>query len=187
MVAPGPSVTVSAVIVAAAPPLCGLPGAPGVEALGKVRVGKRQHGSGQQRGVDRAGLADGQRTDGHAGRHLDDGQQAVEAAESGGLHRHGEDRKRRQRRRHARQMRRPSGAGDDHLVAGALRAAGEGIQPLGRAVGRDDPRLMADLELVEGLGGMRITCQSDWLPMMTATGGASAWLARAFSWQVWRG
>jgi hypothetical protein len=51
-------------------------------------------------------------------------------------------------------MRSAAGAGDDHLVAGSLRAAGEGIQPFGRAVGRNDARVMADLELVEGGGGM---------------------------------
>ncbi len=43
---------------------------------------------------------------------------------------------------------------DDHLEARALRPLGESIEPVGRAVGGNDPRLVSDRQGVEGLGSM---------------------------------
>ena len=58
------------------------------------------------------------------------------------------------RRRHAGQVRGAAGAGDDHLEARGLGALGEGVEPVGRAVGRDDAGLVGDAERVERLGGV---------------------------------
>ena len=85
------------------------------------------------------------------------------------LHRHAEHRQVRHRRDHARQVRRAARAGDDHLEALVGRALGEGDQPVGRAVRRDDPRLVGDAELVEHSAARCIVAQSDWLPMTIAT------------------
>ncbi len=43
-----------------------LAGAIGVEAIGEHRIVQGEHGGGQQRGIDRARLADGERPDGNA-------------------------------------------------------------------------------------------------------------------------
>ena len=51
----------------------GLLRAPGVETVAKRRIVQRQHAGRQQRGIDGAGLADRERADRNAGRHLDDG------------------------------------------------------------------------------------------------------------------
>ena len=56
----------------------GLRCAPGVEPLGERRIGQRQHARGEQRRIDRAGLADRERADRHARRHLHDRQQRVQ-------------------------------------------------------------------------------------------------------------
>ena len=51
-------------------------------------------------------------------------------------------------------MRRAAGAGDNHLEACGLRALGEGVEPLRRAMGGNDARLIGNTERVERLGGM---------------------------------
>ncbi len=51
-------------------------------------------------------------------------------------------------------MRRAAGAGDDDLEALRFRPLGEGIEPLGCAVGGDDARFIAHIERIERLGGM---------------------------------
>ena len=92
------------------------------------------------------------------------------------LDRHAEHRQRRQRRRHARQMRRAAGAGDDDLEAALRGACGVVVEPLGRAVRRDDARLMRDRRARSSVSAACcIVSQSDWLPMMmpTSTGRAS--------------
>ena len=68
--------------------------------------------------------------------------------------RHAEHRQRRHRRRHAGQMGGTAGAGDDDLEAGRLGALGEVIQPVGRAVGRDDPRVVRDAQRFQRFGGV---------------------------------
>src|ERR1700675_4895021 len=51
-------------------------------------------------------------------------------------------------------MRGAAGAGDDDLEAGRVRALGKGIEPLGRAVRRDDARLVGHAQSIERVGGM---------------------------------
>ena len=70
---------------------------------GDRRVHQGDDRGGQQGGVDRPGLADGQRADGHAARHLDDRHQAVHALQRVALDGHAEHRQRRHGRGHARQ------------------------------------------------------------------------------------
>ena len=106
----------------------------------------------QEAGVDRAHLADRQRPDGHAGRHLRDRVEAVLAAEHGRRDRHAEHGQRRQRRRHAGQMRGSAGAGDDHLEAACLRRLRVLVQALRGAVRGDDLGLVGDFQLVQDLG-----------------------------------
>src|SRR5882762_892424 len=50
---------------------------------------------------------------------------------------------------HARQVGGARGAGDDHLEAAALRTLGILVEPIRRAVGRDDAGLIPDAEPVE--------------------------------------
>src|SRR5271165_921629 len=57
----------------------GAGGAPGVEALVEGGVGGGEDFCSEQRGVGRAGLADGQRADGNAPGHLHDGEECIEA------------------------------------------------------------------------------------------------------------
>src|SRR5690606_2038681 len=61
----------------------GLVAAVAQQRLVELRVAAAQNTGSQQRGVDRAGLADGQRRDRHAGGHLHDGQQRVNARQHG--------------------------------------------------------------------------------------------------------
>ena len=79
-------------------------------------------------------------------------------------------------------MRGPAGAGDDHLEPRRPRPLGEGDQAVGRAMRRDDARLVFDSEFIERVGGVPHVAQSDWLPMMIATG-AAARVKRNASWQ----
>ena len=83
-------------------------------------VGRQDRGR-EQAGIDRARLADRQRSDRHAGRHLDDRQQAIHALERLALDRHAEHGQAGHRCRHSRQVRRPAGTGDDHLQPALLR------------------------------------------------------------------
>ena len=122
--------------------------------LGECGVRQGQHGGGKQRGVDRARLADGQRSDRNAGRHLDDGKQRILPGQGLRFDRHAENRQRGQRRGHARQMRGTPGARDDDLEARRLCAPGEIVEPFGRAVGGDDALVMRHAERIERLGGM---------------------------------
>ena len=99
--------------------------------------------------VDGAGPADRQRPDRNAGRHLHDGIEQIDSRQRLGFHRHPEHGKRGQRRRHPGQMRGAARAGNDDLEARGLRPFGEDGVPLGCAVGGDDPRLVADAQLIE--------------------------------------
>ena len=47
----------------------------------------------------------------------------------------------------------PARAGDDDLEARGLRAFGEGDQPVGGAMGGDDPGVVTDAKRLERLGG----------------------------------
>ena len=59
----------------------GLRAAMRLEPLGDAGIGEREDGGRQKGGIRGARLADGERADGDAGGHLDDGEQAVLAAE----------------------------------------------------------------------------------------------------------
>ena len=150
----------------------GLLRAPGVEPLGERSSDERQHRGREQRRIDRAGLADGQRADRNAGRHLHDREQASPCLPAPCVFdRHAEHRQRRHRRRHAGQMRRAAGAGDDHLEAAAFGAAWR-IRRAARACGgprRSAPRSRSP-SASSVSAACRIVAQSDWLPMMIATG-----------------
>jgi hypothetical protein len=61
----------------------------------------------------------------------------------------------------------PAGARDDHLKTGRLGAFGEGDEPIWRAMGGDDTRVIMDAERVQGVGGVphggpvRLTAHDD--------------------------
>jgi ubiquinone biosynthesis protein COQ9 len=116
--------------------------APRREPRGKRLVRKRQDGHGMQRRVFGARFADGEGRNRHAARHLDDGQETVEAFERLGFHGHTEHRQSRHRGRHPRQMRRASGRRDDHLQAALRCRLGIGDGAVRRAVRRDDLALI---------------------------------------------
>ena len=78
---------------------------------------------GEQGGVDRAGLADGQGRHGNARRHLHGGEQRVEPLQGARLHRHAEHRLERVRRHDPGEMGGAAGGGDEHLDAVGLRLA----------------------------------------------------------------
>ena len=108
------------------------------EALGQRGIAGRQDRRREQPGVGRARLADRQRADRDAGRHLHDRVQRILPLERLGLDRHAEHRQMRQRGDHARQVRRAAGPGDDDLEAPVARALGILDQPSGGAVGGND-------------------------------------------------
>ena len=90
------------------------------------------------------------------------------------LDRHAQHRQRRPGRAHAGQMGRAAGSGDDHLQAAIPRGHGIVAQPVRRAVGGDDPDLVRHRQArrASRRHGVRVG-QSDWLPMMIPTSGAS--------------
>ncbi len=118
------------------------------------RIGKAEDRGGKKRGIDRARLADREGGDRYPGRHLDDRQQAVDALQHAAFDRHAQHRQRRQRRRHARQVGGPAGAGNDHPQAALARTFRVTVEPVGRAMGGNDPRLAADAEPIERAGGV---------------------------------
>jgi hypothetical protein len=127
--------------------------APGLEPRSERLVREGKDRAGQKRGIDRARFADRERPDRHAGRHLHDREQAVLARERLRGDRHAEHRQRRERRSHARQMRSAPGPRDDNLEARALRPLCESDEPVGRAMGGDDARLISNAQIGESLGG----------------------------------
>ena len=129
----------------------GLARAIGGEPRGERLVGARENGGGEQRGVDRARLADGERSDRHAARHLHDGEKRIHALQRIRFDRHAENGQGGHGGGHARQMRRAAGAGDDDLESFRLRALGEGHEPVRRAMGGYDARVAGDIERGERL------------------------------------
>ena len=137
----------------------------------RAPVRQRQHGGRQQRRIDRAGLADGERADRDAARHLHDREQRILALQRVRVHRHAEHRQRRHRCGHAGQVGGAAGAGDDHLEAVACAR----LRRTRRAVsGCDGPRRSARRSRSSSASSVSAACfivaQSDWLPMMIATG-----------------
>ena len=88
-------------------------GAVGVERGGERRVVGGEQRDGEQRGVRRPGLADGERGDRDAGRHLHDRQQRVLSLQVARRHRHAEHGHRRLGGEHPGQVGGAAGAGDD--------------------------------------------------------------------------
>ena len=111
-------------------------------------------GSGQDAGILGTGGADRQRTDRYAARHLNNRQQGIEARQAFGFDRHAQDRQRRHRRHHARQVGGTPCPGNDDLKPAVARAFGIGDHTVGRAMGRDDLAFMRDAQLLQHLGRM---------------------------------
>lgn len=70
-----------------------------------------------------------------------------------------------------------AGAGDDDLEALRACALGEIDQPVHCAVRRNDARVIGNFQRLQRVGGVFMVSQSDWLPMMMATGGLSVIVA----------
>ena len=151
IVPPGAIFTSAAMAVQPAWPATGSPGSSATAAVWAARQASSRSASGRSCNARTAAassaalmapaLADGQRADRHAGRHLHDREQRITAGQRLRFDRHAEHRQLGQRRRHAGQMGGAAGAGDDQLEARGACALGEGEQPLRSAMGGDDPRL----------------------------------------------
>ena len=126
----------------------------GVERRPQRRVVVGEQGDGEQPGVRRPGVADGERGDRDAGGHLDDRQQRVLAVQVARRHGHAEHRHGGLRRQHPGQVGGPAGPGDDRLHAAIGCRFGEGEHLVGHAMGADDPRLVGDAEALEDLDGL---------------------------------
>ena len=115
------------------------------------RVAVGDDGGRQQRGIGGAGSADGESGHRNSGRHLHDGEQRIHAIQRLRLHRHAQHRQCGLRGRHARQMRRAAGAGDDGLESARARAGGIFKQQIRRAVRRNHPHLVRYAEGIRAL------------------------------------
>ena len=113
-----------------------------------------QHGHRQQSGIDGPCLADRQRADRNARGHLHNRQQAVLTGKSLGFHRNAEHRQVGHGRGHAGQMGRAPCSGNHHLKALGSSTLGKAVEPFGRAMGRNDPRLVRHSQCLQCLGGM---------------------------------
>lgn len=120
----------------------------------ELRVLGAQDAGGQQRSIDRAGLADCQGGHRNTGRHLHDGQQRIHAREHRRLHRHTEHRQVGLGRTHAWQVRRTAGTGDDHLDATGFCFIGILEQQIRGAVGRDHFHFIRNAEFFQHIGGV---------------------------------
>ena len=116
--------------------------APRGQPSGERFVPESENLSRQQAGIARARGANGKRADRNAARHLDNRQQRVHALQRFRFDRHTKHRQRRMGCDHAGKMRRAAGPGDNHPDTVIGRVAREFRQPVGRAVGRDDPDFM---------------------------------------------
>src|SRR6266700_2363667 len=87
--------------------------AEGVELLSQVGTRVGQDGHGEERRVDRARLADGERAHGNAGGHLHHGQERVHALEGRAFHGHAQHGQNGVGRHDASQVRGSAGRGDD--------------------------------------------------------------------------
>ena len=118
---------------------------------------------------------DRQRAHRYASGHLHDREQRILPRQRLRFHRYAEDRQGRQRRGHARQMRRPARAGDDHLEPRRARVLRELIEPLGRTVRGDDAGVPCAIPSASSVSAAwRIVAQSDWLPIDDRHGGLCA-------------
>ena len=122
-----------------------------VKLLAKVRIGRAENLDGEQSRIRRTRTAAGDRRDRNSARHLHRRIKRVEsvqrAARDGNAN-HGQDRRCRE---DAAQMRRAASRRDDDLQAPFLSRLRILDRDLGRTVRRNDPRLVADSELIERL------------------------------------
>src|SRR6266446_334914 len=104
---------------------------------------------GEERGVDRAGSADGKRADRDAAGHLRDGEERVQAFEGFRFDRDAEDGENGFRGGHAGKMSSAARAGDDDFDAALFGGPGIFEEQIGGAVGGDDARFMWNMERSE--------------------------------------
>ena len=119
--------------------------------LAQPLVGRGQDAHREQPRVAR--VADRDRRDRHAGRHLDDRQQRVEAVEVLEGDGYADHRQRRHRGEHPGQVGRSPGAGDDHPEPATRRLLAVGQHLLRHPVRRDDVGLERHVELLQRLRG----------------------------------
>jgi hypothetical protein len=104
--------------------------------------------------IGRARRADGHGGHGKALGHLENGIETVDTRQRLGLHRHADHRDARFGGHHAGQMRRPARARDDDLQAAFHGRLAIGPEPVGRAMGRDDLRLIPYAQFIKDRGGL---------------------------------
>ena len=168
-----PMVEPGAIIPGLRPPIRSAPRARPRAARPSASSPVREHRGGEQRGVDRARLADRQRSDRNAGGHLDDREEAIHALERLGFDRHSEHRKRGHRGGHPGQVRCAAGARDHELEPALLGRMGIFVKPLGRPVRGDDLASRARTPSWSSVSAAwRIVSQSELLPMMMPTSGS---------------
>ena len=121
--------------------------------LAQRRIVIRQDRHREQRRVLRAGFPDRQSADRNSARHLNDGQQRIQAFQRLAFHRHAQHRQQRVGRHHSWKMRRAARSGDDHLQAARLGAGCILHHPGGRAMRGDHLRLMRHAEARQCFAG----------------------------------
>ncbi|CDL37868.1 hypothetical protein [Citrobacter freundii] len=84
---------------------------------------------------------------------MNDGVEAIYAAQRCALHRNAENWHQRFRRNHAWQMRCATGSGNNHLITVLFSAFGEAEQFVWGAVGGDDFNMMRNVQDFEDFGG----------------------------------
>ena len=131
-----------------------LPFAEGLQFGGEIGIFVRQHGDGEESGVQSACIADRKGGDGDAAGHLYDGIEAVHAAEGAALHRNAEDGEGRHAGGHAGQMRSTASTGDDAFQTTLGGGGGIIVKKLRRAVRADDFLFKGHAEVLQDLGGV---------------------------------
>ena len=105
----------------------------------------------EKRSVFCTSLTDGKRSDRHAGGHLSDREQRIEAFQGFAFNWDTEHRYNRLRRTHSRQMGRTAGTGDDDLDTATLGGLSKFKQQIGRSMSRNDLCLVCHAELGQRL------------------------------------
>jgi len=112
-----------------------------------------EDGSGEQRGVDGAGSADGKSANWDTTRHLRNGEERIEAFKGFGFDRDAKDRENRFRGGHAGKMSGAACARDNDFNASLFGGLCIFEEEVGSAVGGDNACFMWNMEFVERLGG----------------------------------
>jgi len=122
-----------------------------VEGGRKLGITGSEDLDGEKAGV--AGRADADGGDGHAGRHLDDGKERVEAFEGFAFNRHADDGQGGECRADTGQMGCAACAGNDDFEAVFGRGADVGFEAVRVAMGGNDFGFAGDTEFSEGVSG----------------------------------